>query len=250
MKKMSLLACLMLLTTTVALCDEATAISDIRKKISEKLVNSPIDHISKNNEMPDLYEIHSGINIFYTDKTAEHVLIGHIFDMNGTDLTQNKIDIKREAMKKQAEDNQRQYELKMESLKKNIDLTKALKIGSGKHEVIVFTDTECPFCRKADEMISEGDMTKYIFFSPLPRHKKAKPQAIHILCSKDPANEFNKAMRGELDSAKLLTCKAGEEKLEEMLKIGEKMGVQGTPLFFIDGKFVRGANPIIKNLVK
>jgi thiol:disulfide interchange protein DsbC len=207
----------------------------IQEKLSSKLANTKINKVVPSTDMEGLYEVYAGQNIMYTNEKAEKVMLGHIFDLNGNDLTQQKLDV-----------------MAQESLKQNVDLTKALKIGNGKHEVIVFTDPECPFCRKADDMIKDGNMTQYIFlFTPLPSHQKTKPQSIHILCSKDQAKEYARAMKGELDNEKnLKTCKAGEEQFAAMMEISTKNGVQGTPMFYIDGKKISGANPAIVGMVK
>ncbi|MFA6396289.1 MAG: DsbC family protein [Sulfurimonas sp.] len=219
-----------LLTAALLLADGST----VQEKLSSKLVNTKIDKVVPSTDMEGLYEVYAGQNIMYANDKAEVVMLGHIFDLNGVDLTQQKLDV-----------------MAQESLKKNVDLTKALKIGNGKHEVIVFTDTECPYCRKAEDMIKDGNMTQYVFFTPLPFHQKAKPQSIHILCSKDQAKEYARAMKGELDNDKnLKSCKAGEEQLAAMMEVGVKNGVQGTPMFYIDGKKISGANPAIVGMVK
>jgi thiol:disulfide interchange protein DsbC len=207
--------------------------SIIKEKLSAKLQNTQIDKVTKSNDIDGLYEIDSGKNVFYTDANAERLILGHVFTLEGKDLTQQKLD------EKQAQ-----------AIKEVIDLKKAIKIGNGKHEVIEFTDPECPFCRRAEAMMQDANVTKYIFFTPLPFHKVAKPLAIDILCAKDQASEYEKVMRSEKDKVELLTCKDGEEKLKEMMEIGNKFGVTGTPLLIIDGKEVRGASPEIVQLVK
>lgn len=231
-----------------------TPSSKIKQKLSAKLVNTHIDKVVPSVEIPSLYEIHMGPNIFFADENADYIMIGHIFDLNGTDLTQVKIAPKMEAYQAQAQANQMKAEeesrLRIESLRKDIDLSKALKIGKGKHEVIVFTNTECHFCRDSETMIKDGDMTKYVFFTTYLAPQLSKPKSVHILCAKDPAKEYAKVMRGELDNVKLNSCQKGEERLDGMMGIAKKLGGFGTPLFFIDGKVVNGANPIIQTLVK
>ena len=74
----------------------------------------------------------------------------------------------------------------------------------------------------------------------------------YIFCSADPAKAFDQAMRGELDGKKL-RAPAGcddETTLNEDIEAGKKAGVRGTPAFFINGRFVNGANlPLIDKLL-
>lgn len=226
-----------MISGALALCI-ASALSgseeaSIQEKLSKALKNTTVDKVVASKDIEGLYEVYSGGNIFYTDSKSDRLMLGHLFTLDGIDLTQTKIDA-----------------LQAENLKNNIDLNDALKIGNGKHEVIVFTDPDCPYCRKSEKLIENGDMTKYIFFNPLDMHEQAKPKAIHVLCSKDPAKEYAKAMEGGLDNAKLLACEEGDQRLTRMIKAGQKLGVQGTPLFYIDGKKINGANPILTELVK
>lgn len=226
----------------------------IKEKISQRLVNTPIEKVVQSVEFPSLYEVHSGPNIFFTDEKSDFIMIGHVFDMNGTDLTQIKLAPKVEAFRKKAmEEQAKEQELinkKYLDVKKDIDLTKALKIGQGKHEVVVFTNSECHFCRDSERMIEGGDMTKYVFFTTYLAPQASKPKSIHVLCSKSPEKEYAKMMRGELDGKPLLSCEKGEKRLDEMMREASKLDRFGTPLFFIDNNVVNGANPVIKNMVK
>lgn len=226
----------------------------IKEKISQRLVNTPIEKVVQSVEFPSLYEVHSGPNIFFTDEKSDFIMIGHVFDMNGTDLTQIKLAPKVEAFRKKAMEEQAKEQAlinkKYLDVKKDIDLTKALKIGQGKHEVVVFTNSECHFCRDSERMIEGGDMTKYVFFTTYLAPQASKPKSIHVLCSKSPEKEYAKMMRGELDGKPLLSCEKGEKRLDEMMREASKLDRFGTPLFFIDNNVVNGANPVIKNMVK
>jgi thiol:disulfide interchange protein DsbC len=141
---------------------------------------------------------------------------------------------------------------------KELDLSKAIKIGSGKVEVIEVTDPECPFCRRAEDMLSSvsGDITRYVFFMPLPFHKKAEPLACFILSSKDKEAIYRDVMVGKYDNSSNLKC---DDKVKSLLsehkEISMKMGIQGTPTFFVktkSGEYIRvnGADPNLVNIIK
>jgi len=101
--------------------------------------------------------VEAGGNIFYTD--GKHLLFGHIFDTGGRDITQEAVN--------------RIMEKRVES---EANLDDALRIGNGRHRVIEFTDPLCPFCRQAEKMMDGADMTRYIFFYPLPRSIYCAPK--------------------------------------------------------------------------
>ena len=131
----------------------------------------------------------------------------------------------------------------------------AIKIGNGKHELIAFTDPDCGYCRAAELMLKENeeklDVTKYIYFTPLDSiHPEAATKVVHILCSDNPAQELDKIMRNEITEFPN-QCEEGKAKLAQHREIGAKLGVNGTPTFYVDGVRYVGANPeIIEKISK
>ena len=126
----------------------------------------------------------------------------------------------------------------------DIDLSKALVIGSGPKKVIEFTDPDCPFCRKASVYFhNRNDVTRYVFFTPLARHPHARPKAQHILSGPNKAKLYHEVMAGsvdKLDSSKLAVTPQGIKQLEEQQAIAKKAGIDATPTFMIMGRIVEG----------
>jgi thiol:disulfide interchange protein DsbC len=123
-----------------------------------------------------------------------------------------------------------------------MDLTKALKTGSGKTVVIEFTDPDCPFCRKGAAFFrNRTDVTRYIFFNPLPMHPQAKDKARFILSSPDRAAAYEEVMSGRLDGRQLTgITAAGTKLLEEQMAIAQETRVDSTPIFIICGRIIQG----------
>jgi thiol:disulfide interchange protein DsbC len=123
-----------------------------------------------------------------------------------------------------------------------MDLNKALKIGSGKTVVIEFTDPDCPYCRKGAAFFSNRrDVTRYIFFNPLPMHPQAKGKAQYILSAADRAKAYEEVMSGRLDNSKLAgTTAEGIKLLEEQMAIAQEARVESTPIFIICGRIIQG----------
>ncbi len=124
----------------------------------------------------------------------------------------------------------------------DIDTSKAITIGSGPKTVFEFTDPDCPFCRKASKYF-EGrpDVTRHIFFYPLPRHSRAKEKARFILSMPDKAKAYHDVMSGRMDAApQLASTREGIILQEEQLNVAKKHKVSATPTFMINGRIIEG----------
>jgi thiol:disulfide interchange protein DsbC len=175
-----------------------------------------------------LYEVSKGGDIIYFFEESGLLFVGEILDRTGRNLTED-----------------RKSEMLVANVKK-IPLDKAIKVGNGKQTVIEFTDPDCPYCRRAASYFeSRKDVTRYVFFFPLPSHRDAENKIKYIFCSSDRAKAYEEAMKGKLDTQKYTVCKKQEaaDLLNAHKQIGGQIGVNGTPMFIINGKdLVVGAN--------
>jgi len=125
-----------------------------------------------------------------------------------------------------------------------IDLSKAVVIGNGPKKVIEFTDPDCPFCRKAATWFhNRHDITRYVFFIPLPMHPYARQKIQHILSGSDKARLYHEVMSGSIDrmdSTRLPVTRAGIKLMEEQQAQAKKAGVSATPTFMIMGRIIEG----------
>lgn len=123
-----------------------------------------------------------------------------------------------------------------------IDFGKAITIGSGPKEVVEFTDPDCPYCRKASKYFEgRNDVTRYVFFYPLPSHPKAKEKVRYILSQQDKAKAYHMIMSGALDRSPHFKSTPGGIKLQkEQLEIARKHKVDSTPTFLINGRIIEG----------
>ena len=174
-----------------------------------------------------LYEIVSGTRIFYYIPGPEYVIAGAIYTRDGKNLTA-----------------ERANELLAETLK-GLPLAEALKIGQGPHQVIEVTDPDCSYCRQASRYLSQRkDLTRYIFFFPLPIHQDAEAKVRYIFCDPEPAAAYEEVMTGELDAMTFKTCNdpAVESRLKTHQELIDRAGINSTPMFLINGQFVEGAD--------
>jgi len=101
-----------------------------------------------------------------------------------------------------------------------------------------------------DEFLSKRtDVTRYVFLNPIDQlHPQARAKSIYILSSKDKSKAFREVFSGKYDKGGLpiggdMNKYVNEaRRLAEGMDFGRKVGVQGTPLLFVNGKMVNGAD--------
>ena len=213
-------ALLVLSTVSIAASQGATPEVSFRAAFPQV----KIDGMSPS-EIPGLYEVVSGQNILYYYPEKDLVLVGEIY---GKDLKNHTAERKGALAAK---------------LVKDLPLDKAVKIGDGKHVVIEFTDPDCPYCRKAAEYFTKRtDVTQYIFFAPLA-HPGAITKIQYILGAKNRAEAYDSMMIGqEIPATAKPASDAIKALAQEHLALAKKVGIQGTPTFFINGEQVVGAD--------
>lgn len=209
--------------TLSPVCAISQTIEDNFKKL---FPNIPVESISPT-EIKGVYEIIAQNQIGYFAPEPGYLILGEIIDKNGANITA-----------KRRNEN-------IASKAKDLPLDKALKIGSGKNTILEFTDPDCPYCRRASSFLSQkADVTRYVFFLPLPMHKDAENKVKYIFCSNDAPKAYEEAMQGKLDKQKYDTCNKPE--VDELVKVhkeaSRKMGINSTPFFIVNGKPISGAN--------
>ena len=200
----------------------------ITAKIKE-IASINVDAVEKT-PIEGIYEIvaSKGSIVFYYAPKSELIIFGEIYDKNKKSLTQEKRD-----------------QLQAKKLT-DIPLDKAIKIGTGKNKVIEFTDPDCPYCRQAAEYFKNKNVTKYVYLIPIVQlHPKAEEKAKYILAAEDKVKAYYEVMSGAKDKDDLSSQKISQDvndMYQAQQSIGNKIGITGTPAFWINGKYVPGAN--------
>lgn len=137
--------------------------------------------------------------------------------------------------------------------------------------IVIFSDFECPFCSRAnpslDQVVEQyGDQVRLVFrHFPLSFHPHAEKAAEASLCADDQGKFWEmhdllfarqKNLEDEdlkdyaeelgLDTEAFDNCLDSGAKSEQVAKDfadGQEAGVRGTPAFFINGRFLSGAQP-------
>lgn len=225
MLKKILVALVTLLFAIPAFSDEAA----IRKALQATYPKVKAESITKT-PFPGLYEVFIDGQIIYTDENFTWFITeGRLVDPK----------TRRELTSARFEELTR---VDFEAL----PLDQAIKVvrGNGSRKVVVFSDPDCPFCKKLEqkELMPITDVTIYTFLYPLEGlHPDAANKAKAIWCAPDRVKAWQDwILNGQLAKSGT-SC---DTPLDKVAALGRKLGINSTPtLIFSNGKRMMGAYP-------
>jgi thiol:disulfide interchange protein DsbC len=198
--------------------------AELAKKLATQFPGYSIDSIKESGVDGILEVVVGGREILYSDRSGTHVFNGHLFALDThEDLTGRRL-----------------AELtRVDS--KQLPLADAFDVvhGNGKRQVSVFSDPDCPFCKRFEEQLPKvNDVTIHVFLYPLTSlHPHAYEHALGIWCAKDRQKAWSDKMLKGIDPA-TATC---ANPIERNLALGDRLHVDGTPtIVFADGRMHAG----------
>ncbi|WP_374350953.1 DsbC family protein [Chitinimonas sp.] len=165
--------------------------------------------------------------VVYADAKGDYILVGDMVDM------------KRRASLTE----ERMRELSRTDFNK-LPFDQALKLvkGDGSRKVAVFSDPDCPFCKKLerDTLAKLDNVTIYTFLLPLTQlHPDATRKSNLIWCAQDKQKSWEEWITAGKLPANDGSCPTP---VAELAKLGEKLGINGTPtMVFESGEVASGA---------
>lgn len=223
-KRLTLLA-LLSAYATVTYADEAS----IKKAVEAAYPKFKVDSVTKT-PYAGLYEVFMAGQILYTDEKMSFLIAeGHLVDpKTKKDITGERLD-----------------ELNKVDFS-SLPLDQAIKVvkGNGSRKLVVFSDVDCPYCKRLEqnELSNITDVTIYTFLYPLQQlHPDAVAKSKSIWCANNRVKAWEDwILRNQLPK-NAGTCEVPLEKVGELAR---KIGVNSTPtLIFADGKRMLGAQP-------
>lgn len=208
-----------------AIADEAA----IRKAIQGIYPKVKVESVTKT-PYSGLYEVFMEGQIIYTDENFTFFIAdGRLVDAKTRkELTSGRLD---------------------ELTRVDFDalpLDQAIKVvrGNGSRKVAVFSDPDCPFCKKLEqkELLPITDVTIYTFLYPLESlHPDASNKSKAIWCAPDRVKAWNDwILYGQLVKG----AAACDTPLDKIAALGRRLGITSTPtLIFANGKRMLGAYP-------
>jgi thiol:disulfide interchange protein DsbC len=191
----------------------------VHKLVEPRMGNNVrVDAVSKT-AYGGLYEVRTGGDIFYTDADARYMFVGKVVDL-GTlqDLTRARAD-------------------ELAAIRfADLPLEMAIKTvkGKGQRVMAVFEDPNCPYCRKLHETLRGIDnVTVYTFLLNILSDDSAA-KAKNIWCAPDRAQAWQQWIQDAKQAPGApAACPTPNE---QVLALGRKLHVQGTPtIYFADG---------------
>jgi thiol:disulfide interchange protein DsbC len=172
-----------------------------------------------------LYEIQLGPELVYTDENVTFVFDGTLIDAKTRqDYTRERMD----AIARVPFD-QLPVELAMKQVK-----------GDGSRKLAIFEDPNCGYCKVLRKALGDIDnLTVYTY--PFPILSPDSTQKVrNVWCASDRAATWDAWMlKGKVPPK--IDC---EVPIDQMIALGKKLMVRGTPaIFFEDGSRVGGAIP-------
>lgn len=201
----------------------ATPEETVAKAMAVLAPNVKVDVVQEST-LPGFYEAIVGPEFVYVSKDGRFVLDGNAYDVSSkTDLTAaSRAKVRRVALAKLDPDERISF-----------------APDKPKYRVTVFTDPDCPFCRRFHEQIAEynarGIAVDYLFY-PLSIHPGADKKSQAVWCADDRRSAFNKAMAGgDVGEA---TC---PNPVAELAELGRSLGINSTPtMLAADGTQIPG----------
>ncbi|CAK0754439.1 thiol:disulfide interchange protein DsbC [Gammaproteobacteria bacterium] len=186
---------------------------------AEQMVVSPI---------PGLYEVTLGTQIVYVTADGKYLLQGHLLDLaKREDITETKLNqIKKSALAKVSSDQMILF-----------------SPANPKYTITVFTDIDCGYCRKLhneiNDFMAEGIAVRYLFFPRAGLASASYKKAVSVWCAADRKQALTDAKAGKDPQEK--NC---DNPVAESMKLGELLGVTGTPAIILeDGQLLPGYMP-------
>ena len=250
-------------------------VSDAEFKIVEKeLVQSVLKGTKvakvERGDVEGMYEAYmDNGRILYVYPMARKIFFGDIYTATGINLTEKKRRAWGEVLQNKYIE---KSNVKLADIQK-FSLAVDYNGGNDKYKVVMITDPECYYCRKAEDFLQESKVSlEYVFHIAVNSHQYAPTLIDNILSSKEPS-KLMKEIANE-DVSKVLSNRNtsyddGLKKLSEIGVVDTKLNVtdtvrkrkkdmddyvlksggRGTPLFMIFDKhtgslidFIKGAD--------
>jgi thiol:disulfide interchange protein DsbC len=190
----------------------------IRASLGKAIPGTPIDGIQQS-PIPGYSEVAIGGRVVYVSNDGKYIFQGSLVRLEDrVDLTEASQAVLRRA------------ELAGVGPERRI-VFKAK--GTQRHRVTVFTDIDCGFCRKLHSQIADynarGITVEYLFFPRAGLNSESYDKAVNVWCA---ANRNQALTDAKLD--KPLANRTCANPIAAEFKLGQKIGVDGTPAVFMD----------------
>lgn len=204
--------------------------TEIRAALKKQYPGTEVSSVTKT-PYGGLYEVIVDGDVTYATADGKYLILGNVVDV------ESKRNLTSARMAKL-------LEVKWDSL----PFSQAIKIvkGDGSRKLAVFSDPDCPYCRRFENELTKVDnVTIYTFLMPIESlHPAAVNIAKQIWCEKDQVGAWHDYMLRGVKPKAAATCK---NPVDQNMALGDKLKMSGTPtLIFENGQRVPGMVPADK----
>ncbi len=183
----------------------------------------------KETPVKGVYEVVYGGEVLYLTGDGNYLLQGSLVDLkNRVNLTeQTQASYRKKIVAGIADDQTIMYKPE----------------GETRHTITVFTDVDCPYCRRLhaemDQYLKGGVAVRYLLYPRAGYGTPSSDKLVTAWCSEDKQQALTDEKMG-----KSLPKKTCDNPVQEHLKLGEKVGVTGTPAILLEnGQLIPGYRP-------
>lgn len=201
-----------------------TVPAEIRANISKSFPDVRVDDV-RPSPMKGIYEVVMGADIAYVSGDGRFLIAGDMYEIGSrTNLTESG-----------------RQKARVQALAKLDERDMIVfKPQTMKYTITVFTDVECGYCRKLHGEISQlnglGVQVRYLAYPRAGPGTDDWRKMEAVWCSKDRKTAITDAKAGK--EVKAEQCAAP---IAKQFKLGEQLGVRGTPAIFTNsGDYIGG----------
>jgi len=234
-------ACATLFAVT-ALPLSANELNDAEKAIKARLsgiIPGASSVVVDMSPIKGLYQVNLGGKLIYMSADGKFLVDGEIIDL-----------VTRSNVTQQANNDLRKRTLS------TIDASSTIRYpakGDTQHVATIFTDIDCPYCRKLHHEIPKlneaGIEVRYLAYPRAGIGSPSHQKMVNVFCADNPAQAMTDAKNG-----KDLADNKCENPIEAHMDLVQAFGVNGTPNIILDsGEMIPGyvpAEELIKSLNK
>jgi thiol:disulfide interchange protein DsbC len=206
---------------------QADSFQALEAKLRELAPNAPSIAISET-PIDGVVQIQLSNDIYYATADAKYLIAGRIIDL---DTRVNLTDQAKAVIRRDLID--------------GLDVSEQITFSpaSPAHELMVFTDIDCGYCRKLhsqiDEYMAEGIAIHYLAFPRAGIGSNSYDKYVSVWCAEDQQTALTEAKLG--NDPEPLQC---DNPVTEQYDLGRAIGVSGTPaLLTLDGTLIPGYMP-------
>lgn len=222
---------LSLTSTRPASADDDATASDLAARLEALDLGLGIQGVTPS-EVPGLFEVETEAGLLYVTENAGYLIVGNVYEIRDgglVNLTERKRSAERRALFASVDET---------------DLISFTPEDGAKAAVMVFTDTDCGFCRQLHSQMPQyhalGIEVRYLAF---PRAGVGSPtydKMVSAWCSDDAQEALTALKRGEGIPEKY--CES--HPVGEQYELGQLVGITGTPAVLLpSGQLLPGYVP-------